>query len=210
MFREAIRKAVTRELGHKVVGECGTGAEAVEHALRLRPEGILLDLSLPDFDGLTVVDRLHQAKFTPRILILSSHCDDYTLFRVERAGVDGFVDKNANTTAILGEALHAIEAGRCFYSTVFQEVRRARRDDPRAFTKVLTEWELEILSLIGLGLSDAEIGQRLQISPRTVQTHRSNLLRKLKVSGTPKLMRFAIEHGFTATSEQPRTLPKRA
>jgi DNA-binding NarL/FixJ family response regulator len=200
MFREALRKSCERDLGHKVVGDCGTGAEAVTLTKSLRPDALLLDISLPDIDGLTVVDRLHQARLSPRILILSSHCDDYTLFRVERSGVQGYVDKNANTAAVLGEALKAVEAGRCYYSSVFQEVREARRNNPRAFTKVLTEWELEILSLIGLGLSDPEIGKRLTLSHRTVQTHRSNILRKLKVSGTPKLIRFAVEHGFTATA----------
>jgi DNA-binding NarL/FixJ family response regulator len=210
MFREALRKACTRELGHKVVGECGTGAEAVELAAQLQPDALLLDLTLPDFDGLAVVDRVRRRKLFPKILILSSHVDDYSLFRVERAEVNGFVDKNENTSAILGEALRAIEAGRAYYSAAFQQVREARRENPRAFTKVLTEWELQILELIGLALSDQEIAERLDISPRTVQTHRSNILRKLDLPGTPKLMLYALEHGFSAIAARPRTPPGKA
>jgi DNA-binding NarL/FixJ family response regulator len=198
MFRETIRKACERELGQRVVGECGTGREAIALTRELKPDALLLDLSLPDIDGLTVVERLHRESLYPKIVILSSHCDDYTLFRVEKSGISAFVDKNANRTDVLGEALRAVEAGRCYFSAVFQSVRVARRRNPRAFTKVLTEWELEILALIGLSLTDAEIGERLEISPRTVQTHRSQILRKLKIPSTPKLIRFAIDNGFTA------------
>ncbi len=203
MFREAIRKVCERELKHEVVGECGTGAEAIALIPKLRPDVVLLDLSLTDLDGLAVLDRVRRDGYFPRVLILSSHCDDYTLFRVERAQVSGFVDKNANTTAVLGEALRMVGGGKCYYSDVFQAVRESRQQNPRAFTKVLSEWEQEILSLIGLGLTDEEISARLGRSWRTVQTHRSNIMRKLKLPGTPKLMRFAIEHGFTALAERP-------
>lgn len=203
MFREAIRKACERDLGHQVVGECGTGAEAIALTRKLEPDALLLDISLPDIDGLTVVDRLNRAELFPKVLLLSSHCDDYTLFRVEKSGIAGYVDKNANSSAVLGEALQALAAGRCYYSAVYQAVRERRRQNPRAFTKVLTEWELEILALIGLGLSDEEIAARLELSPRTVQTHRSTILRKLRIPNTPKLMRFAIENGFTAVPVQP-------
>jgi DNA-binding NarL/FixJ family response regulator len=202
MFREAIRKLCERELGHEVIGECGTGAEAITLTAQLQPEALLLDISLPDIDGLTVVDRLNRAGHFPRVLMLSSHCDEYTLFRVEKSGIAGYVDKNANSAEVLGEALQAVAAGRCYYSAVYQSVRERRRQNPRAFTKVLTEWELEILALIGLGSSDEEIAARLEISPRTVQTHRSNILRKLRLHGTPKLIRFAIENGFTAVPIQ--------
>jgi DNA-binding NarL/FixJ family response regulator len=204
MFREAIRKVCVRELKHTVVGECGTGEEAVALILKLRPDVTLLDLSLPDIDGLAVLDRVRQKGYWPRVLILSSHCDDYTLFRVERAEVSGFVDKNVNTSEVLAQALNLVGTGKCYFSEVYQSVREARRKNPRAFPKVLTEWEQQILALIGLGLSDEEISQRLGRSWRTVQTHRSNILRKLKLPGTPKLIRFAIEHGFTALEERPK------
>jgi DNA-binding NarL/FixJ family response regulator len=81
--------------------------------------------------------------------------------------------------------------GRIYFSQAFQAARVARRSDPRSFIKVLSDWERAILSLIGQGLSDEEIGERLNLSPRTVQTHRSNILRKLNLKGTPKLIAFA-------------------
>jgi DNA-binding NarL/FixJ family response regulator len=83
----------------------------------------------------------------------------------------------------------------------------ARRTDPRSFIKNLTDWERAILSLIGQGLSDDEIGERLNLSPRTVQTHRSNILRKLSLKGTPKLIAFAIENGFTQVQSKHGSIP---
>lgn len=197
MFREVVRKACERDLGHTVVGECGTGAEAPELVKSLRPDVLLLDLSLPDVDGFEVAEKVLSQTPDMKILVLSSLCDDFTMFRIEQSGVHGFVDKNSNTTLVLGDALKAVEGGRSYYSAIFQKMKQARISNPVAFTKTLTEWERRILALIGLGLSDEEIGEKLGISHHTVQTHRSNILRKLKLPGTPKLIRFAIDNGFT-------------
>jgi len=207
MFREAIRRACTRDFGHTVVGETDSGLNAVEKVKELRPDLVLLDLALPDIDGFNVADRLTREDPTCRILILSSHCDDYSLFRIERSGVHGFIDKNGNSLETLGEALKSIEKGNAYYSAAFQNARVARRNDPNNFSKVLSEWERAILCLIGKGLSDDEIGEKLEISGRTVATHRSNIMRKLGMPNTPKLIAFAHEHGFTLVPAKRGTIP---
>lgn len=197
MFREALRKACTRDFGYEVVWETESGAAAIEKIPEIAPDVVILDLSLPDMDGFNVAEKLLRRSSRLKILVLSSHCDDYTLFRVEKVGVNGFLDKNTNTISALKDALIALSEGRTYFSAVFQNAKLARRADPQSFTKVLSEWECAILSLIGQGMSDEEIGERLNISYRTAQTHRSNIMRKLNVKGTPKLITFAIEHGFT-------------
>ncbi len=207
MFRDVIRKVCSTQFGHEIVGATASGVEAVELILRLEPDAVILDLSLPDMDGFNVVDRVFAKMPGLRVLVLSSHCDDYTLFRVEKSGVHGFIDKTSNTVATLRDALKEIGAGRIYFSETFQRAKIARRADPNSFTKVLSEWERAILSLIGQGLSDEEIGERTKLSPRTVQTHRSNLLRKLQIKGTPKLIAFAIEHGFTQVPPGDKSTP---
>lgn len=202
MFRDVMRKACAARFGHEVIGETDSGLAAIEMVSRLKPDAVILDLSLPDMDGFNVVDRIFKELPRTRILVVSAHCDDYTLFRVEKSGVHGFVDKNSNTVETLREALIAIEAGRIYFSAAFQSAKLARRSDPMSFTKLLSDRERAVLSLIGQGLSDDEIGERLDVSPRTVQTHRSRILCKLAIKGTPKLIAFAIEHGFT------RVMPK--
>lgn len=207
MFREAIRRACTRDFGHEVVGETDSGLHAVEMIRALRPDLVLLDLALPDIDGFNVAERLVKEDPYCKILILSSHCDDYSLFRVEKSGVHGFIDKNGNSLETLGEALKSIEKGHAYFSAAFQQARIARRDDPNSFTKVLTDWERAILCLIGKGMSDEEIGTIMGISSSTVTSHRSKIMRKLDVPNTPKLIAFAHEHGFTLVPAKQGTRP---
>ena len=105
MIRDVVRKVCSSEFGYTVVGETDSGVQAVEMILKHRPDAVVLDLSLPDMDGFNVADRVLKAIPSLRILMLSSHCDDYTLFRVEKSGVHGFIDKNSNTIEILRDAL---------------------------------------------------------------------------------------------------------
>jgi DNA-binding NarL/FixJ family response regulator len=206
MFRDVIRKTCGAN-GHEVVGETDSGTKAVDLILRLKPDAIILDLSLPDMDGFNVVDRVIKNLPNLRILVVSSHCDDYTLFKVEKSKVHGFVDKNSNTVETLCEALVAIETGRIYFSKAFLAAKLARRHDPVSFTKVLSDRERAVLSLIGQGLTDEEIGERIDVSFRTVQTHRSRILRKLGIKSTPKLIAFAIENGFTRVQSKRGTEP---
>jgi DNA-binding NarL/FixJ family response regulator len=108
MIRDVVRKVCSSEFGYTVVGETDSGVQAVEMILKHRPDAVVLDLSLPDMDGFNVADRVLKVIPSLRILMLSSHCDDYTLFRVEKSGVHGFIDKNSNTIEILRDALAAI------------------------------------------------------------------------------------------------------
>lgn len=197
MVRESIALTCRHDYGHEVVGETGKGADAIALCRRLDPEVLVLDLWLEDMDGFTVVEQLrHPGNHPPKILAFSAHCDEHTLRRVERMGVQGFVDKVRSPVATIGLALSTIESGRTFFGEAFQAARQARRRGPDAHEKTLTPWERTILGLIGLGLSDDEIARKISVAPRTVQGHRSHILRKLNLRGTPKLMAYALAHGL--------------
>jgi DNA-binding NarL/FixJ family response regulator len=207
MFLEAVRKACTRDFGHKVVGATSSGREAVNLIPKANPDLVILDLSLPDMDGFNVAERLLAKMPTLPILVLSAHCDDYTLFRVEQSGVNGFVDKSANTLTVLRKAIAAVCEGRCYYSDSFYAAKLARRSDPRSFSKILSDRERAILTLIGEGWDDTEIAERLGFAVRTASTHRSHILHKLKIKSTAKLITFAVEHGFTSVRAKRGTTP---
>src|SRR5688572_24701384 len=96
MFREVLTKACETEFGHHVVAEVASGVDAIEAVRRFEPDVLILDLSLPDIDGFAVVDQLRGARCRAKILVLSAYSDDFTVFRVERANVHGFVDKRQN------------------------------------------------------------------------------------------------------------------
>lgn len=200
MFREVLRKVCAKDPRHEVVGEAADGQSAVELAIKTLPDLVLLDLHLPNLDGFGVVEALKQAMPLVKILVLSSHCDDYTVYRAERARVQGFVDKNTNTVAILKTAISTVAQGKTFFSESFQRIKAARHSDTQSFDKLLTDRERAVLTLIGEPLNDPEIAQRLGISTETVEKHRFNILRKLGLQTTAELGRYARDHGFTLSA----------
>lgn len=195
MFREAIRKICEKQCGCEVVGEAATGNAAVVLLRETQPQVALLDLNLPEGDGFMVIEQARMLSPQTRILVLSSHCDDYTLYRVEMARVRGFVDKNTQTAATLRAALAAVCGGRTYFSPAYLEARQGRRADPLAFMKLLSERETEVMGLIGESCSNEEIAQRLGVVPKTIETHRSKIMHKLGIHSTPKLIRLALEAG---------------
>jgi two-component system, NarL family, nitrate/nitrite response regulator NarL len=196
MMREVLRRACAAEFGHEVVGEASSGRQAVETVLRTAPDLLLLDLQLPEMSGLDALEQLRQHPCQFKTLILSSCCDDYTVFRVEQERVNGFVLKNTSTVSILGEALDAISRGRRYFSEAFQIKSSERRANPTAFDKLLTDRERLILIMLSRSPADRIVASQLNISAETVEKHRFNILRKLGLRSTAELVRFAHAHGF--------------
>jgi DNA-binding NarL/FixJ family response regulator len=210
MFCEVLRKVCVQDLHHHVVGEAADGRRAVELVLEKTPDLVLLDLHLPKLDGFGVVEAVRHAAPEIRILVLSSHCDDYTVFRAEKARVQGFVDKNTNTVAILKDAIAAVSEGRVYFSAEFMRVKAARHGNPASFDKLLTDRERDALALLGQQQTLDEIAAALRISRGTVEKHRSNILHKLGLQTTSELVRYALDHGFTLAASRDRggaTLP---
>lgn len=202
MFREVLRKVCAADLGHEVVGDAEDGKRAVELVAETRPDLVLLDLHLPSLDGFGVVEEIRKRMPQVKILVLSSHCDEYTVYRSERLHVQGFVDKNTNSVATLKEAIGAIADGKVWFSAAFAKAKADRLRDPRSFDKLLTQRERDVLALVGMPLSDAEISAELGIAVETVEKHRFNILRKLELPSTTELVRYARDHGFTLTAKR--------
>jgi DNA-binding NarL/FixJ family response regulator len=197
MFRQAVVHYLEKILGHQVVSISENGRQAIENISACRPELVVLDLMLPDCDGFEVAEKISSKLPYVKILVLTSHCADDTLLRIEKSRVNGLLDKNSQSLDDLGQAIEAISAGIIYYSPAFQEARNARTTDPLSYSKTLSEWERTILKLIGQSLTDDEIGTQLNISPKTVATHRGKIMRKLGIPSTPKLINFAISHGIS-------------
>lgn len=197
MFREVVRKVCINECACEVVGEAADGQTAVQLVAETQPDVLLLDLSLPMLDGFAVMEAVRRLGSATRVMAVTSAHGSYTLYRVERGGFDGYIDKGTNSLTVLREALAACRRGQRYYSAAFVSEKAQRLKNPRGFDKVLSDREREVLRWIGLSLDDHEIGRELGIRPRTVETFRGRILKKLGVRGTPKLIRFAIESGFT-------------
>jgi DNA-binding NarL/FixJ family response regulator len=197
MFRELLKKVCIEDLHYEVVAEAGDGYQAIEAVKETTPDLVLLDLHLPRLDGFAVVEEVRKIDPRIRILVLSSHCDDYTVFRLDGLHVHGFVDKNTNSVVTLRTAIQAVDMGKVWYSETFQRVKSTRCRDPHSFDKVLTDRERTVLSLLGDSWSDQEIAVQLSIFAETARKHRFNILRKLDLATSSQLRRYARDHGFT-------------
>jgi DNA-binding NarL/FixJ family response regulator len=196
-----------RDLGLQVLQRCSSCGEALVAIRAQQPNLVLMDISLPDGDGLelakTVLNELPQIK----ILAISAHRDPWTMIQVQRIGLHGFVDKNEQRPEVLTEAIQAVLGGRIYYTPIVNESSASIRRDPKAFIRVLSDYETRILSMIGESKTDEEIGTVLGISGATVQSRRRDIMRKLDIHTTPKLIHYAIVNGLTRAEQLGQTQP---
>jgi len=190
-----------RDLGLQVIQWCGTSRESLAAIREHQPDLVLLDISLPDGDGLELARTVLDERPRIKILAISSHRDPWTMLQVQRIGLHGFVDKNEQRPEVLSEAIKAVLGGRIYYTPIVNESSACIRRDPKAFIRVLSDYETRILSMIGESKTDEEIGAILGISPATVQSRRRDIMRKLDVHTTPKLIHYAIINGLTRAEQ---------
>jgi DNA-binding NarL/FixJ family response regulator len=172
-----------------------------------KPDLVLLDISLPDGDGLELARLIIHELPRIKILAISAHHDPWTMLQVQRIGIHGFVDKNDQRPEVLSEAIHAVLGGRVYYTQIVNQSSAAIRRDPKSFIRVLSDYETRILSMIGESKSDEEIAAALNISPATVQSRRRDIMRKLDIHSTPKLIHYAIVNGLTRAEQLGRKKP---
>lgn len=197
MIRQLLVMACKQAVADAEIFSAANGAEGLELCRREQPELVVLDLVLPDRDGLDLAPEIRASVSGVKVLVLSSHADEFTLHRVQQSGINGFIDKNAQTLAVLQEGLHVVLGGHSYYCSIVQGMRARMRADSLSFSKVLSDREMGLLGLLGQGLSNEIIGERLGLRPNTVRNHRQNIMTKLGLSSTPQLIRYALEKGFT-------------
>jgi DNA-binding NarL/FixJ family response regulator len=197
MIRAMITRHCRERLDCEVVLEAVTGEEAVRICRQAQPGLVLLDMGLPDGDGLARVPAIREAAPHARIIVVSSHTNSYAMARIHRAAVQGFVDKNEPSPDVLIKAVQAVMSGRTWFSVVVEQTRTALRNDPQSFTKVLSDREQEILAQIGQGLTNEQIAPLLKLSANTVRNHRRNIMMKLGIHSSSALVRYAQDKGFT-------------
>jgi two-component system response regulator NreC len=206
MVGELLALACRQALPGTSVHTAGTCADALELSRQMKPDLVLLDLVLPDGDGLDLLPGLFARAPAAKVIALSSHIDEFTLHRALSSRVHGILDKNEQPVRVLREAIDAVLAGKQYISSYVQRLRASVRADPVAFDKILSDREQEALRLIGEGLTNEQIGRQLGISTSTAKRHRLNIMARLNIHSTPQLIRYAIEKGFTRIPERP-TVP---
>lgn len=181
------------------MGEVADGEAAREALRREEPDVALLDITMEGATGIELCEELRKADLPTRVLILSMHDDPEYLELAIAAGADGYLLKDEAGPAELRRAVRAVHAGRSVFSgrltRGLARAARERRERTRT-AEAVTPREREVLALVADGLTSREIADRLQISPRTVETHRENLMRKLEVRSAAALARVAVERGL--------------
>jgi DNA-binding NarL/FixJ family response regulator len=197
MVRELLVLACANAMPAATVDSAGTARAAETTCRRHPPDLIILDLVLPDGDGLDLLPRLFAAAPAARVIALSSHIDEFTLHRALSSRVHAILDKNEQPVKILQEAIEAVLNGTQYLSSAVRQLRASVRADPAAFDKILSDREQEVLRLVGEGMTNEQVARRLEISVSTAKHHRLNIMAKLEMHSTPQLIRYAIEKGFT-------------
>lgn len=201
VVREGIRHVLTESAGFSVVGEAESGVRGLELAQQLQPDVVLLDITMPAESGLDVAARLRQLVPEIRILILSMHEQGEYVLEAVRAGAHGYVLKDTRP-AELRDAVRAVHSGEEYFSpAVAGRLSAALRGEleiekSKSKLELLTPRERDVLLLVAEGRTNKEIGAQLEISPRTVETHRESIVRKLQIRTIAGLTRFAIESGL--------------
>jgi len=190
--------------GKSAIYEAGDATTGARLAREHRPDIVLLDLGLPDKSGFLIIDEINQLSPRPRILILTASAPDQVLERVQRIEVSGLLLKSDTGTEELLTAVQAVNEGRKYFSKTVRAAMAAARSSPLHYTKVLSPREIELLPLFGYGWTNERMAERTGLSAATVRTHRQNILRKLDLHSTEKLIHWAIVKGFADFRYEPK------
>jgi DNA-binding NarL/FixJ family response regulator len=199
VFRHGLKEIVLADSRFEVVGECGDGATALTEIARAKPQVVILDVSLPKRSGLEVVRTLRATHPGIGFLMLTMHAEESTFNAAMDAGAQGFLLKDdAMDLVLLG--LQVVASGGVYLSPTISGWMGRRRQRASALKEektglaALTATERRVLLLVAENKTNKEIAAELFVSPRTVETHRSNICQKLQLEGAHKLLQFAIEH----------------
>ena len=202
VVREGLRHVLTAEHGLEVVAEAGDAAAGLAKARELAPDVILLDITMPGITGLDALARFKADAPGARVLLLTMHDHGEYVVEAIRAGADGYLLKDS-APADLRAGIRAVHAGerQCGpgVSAALAEglAAEAARTEQDAVIGRLTPREREVMAQVAAGRTNKEAGVALGISPRTVETHRENLMKKLGIRSVAELTRFAVAHGIT-------------
>lgn len=209
VVRQALRTLLELETDFTIVGEASDGAKVADLVRRLEPDVLVVDLKMPGLSGTEVARRVTRRRARTRVLMLSMHMTEAHVVEALRNGAHGYVRKEATADELIG-AIRAVADGRVHLSAPFSNQTidayrcRAREAEADPLDR-LTPREREVLHLAAEGLRNTEMADRLGISPRTAETHRARVMRKLGLRHLSDLVRLALRRGFLPVEEDSTT-----
>jgi two-component system response regulator NreC len=200
LVREGLRTVLEKQYEWSVVGDVGDGRACVDLALKLQPDVVIVDLMLPGINGMEVIHQLKKRLSRTHYVAISMHDDEPYVLAALRNGAEAYVLKEASSTEIV-QAVREVLAGRRYLSPPLSESMLdtyaiKAKGEPFDPFEALTPREREVLYLAALGKTSAAIAEELKLSPRTVEVHRTNLMRKLGLHNQGELIHFALARGL--------------
>jgi len=212
IVRTGLRTFLQTQEGMKVVAEARSGEEALERALETQPDVVIMDITMPQMDGLEATRQLKRCLPACHVLALTVHEDKQYLFEMLAAGASGYITKQSAAEDLVA-AIHAVASGNVYLQPalarwLLEDYRRLLSQAPHTATptlderemgkglEILSERELQVLELLSQGLTNPQIGARLGISPKTVARHRERIMNKLDLHSSTELVKFAIRTGL--------------
>ena len=201
IMRAGIRLLLENELDIEIIGEADNGLKAVDMAKSLRPDVVIMDISMPDLDGFEATRRICQACPETRVLVLTMYDSEEHFFEILKAGAVGYVPKKAAPTDLIA-AVRSVYAGGVFiYPTVARSLvndylRRADSGSEQESLGGLSDRERQVLRMIAEGMSNRAIADALVLSVKTIERHRANIMEKLGLHNRTALVKYAIRKGL--------------
>jgi DNA-binding NarL/FixJ family response regulator len=199
MLREGLRRSLTEE-GFDIVGEAENGEQAIRMATELRPEVVLMDVSMPELDGVEATRAIRQEPDAPQVIMLTMHADKEVLADAIRAGASGYLVKDCSTEEVAEAVRMAVQGDTALSpqlaATMLDEVRRLDVPDTSDDDRVITKREEEVLQLIADGCSTPEVAEQLYISQKTVKNHLASIYQKLDARDRTQAVLQAVRMGI--------------
>ncbi len=206
VVRQGLKALLALEPDVEVIGEAENGREAIKCLEELNPDVVLMDISMPGLNGIEATRQIRQQYPHIKVVVLSMHANEEYVFQVLQAGASGYVLKQSDSMEVL-TAIQAALSGGSFMSppisraVIDNYVRRAEARGKGNALKLLTPREREVLQLLAEGLPNRDIAKQLNISVKTVETHRSNMMSKLNVKSKTELIKYALRKGWATLGE---------
>ena len=201
LMRSGLRLLIEQQPDLTVVGEAADGREAVALATSLRPDVAVMDISMPNLNGIEAAHQITQSQAELAVIVLSMHPDESYVLRALKAGAKGYLLKDSAESDLI-TAVRAVARGKSFFSPAVSKVllddyiRKLKRSGAEDAYDLLTPREREVLQLVAEGKSNKEVANLLNLSVYTVETHRSNIMQKLNLKGVPELTLYAVRKGI--------------
>lgn len=199
ILRDGLATLLAAQPDMEVIGTAANGREAIAEVVRLAPRVAIIDISMPELDGIEAARQILAVNSDIHVMILSMHAGAQHVFHALEAGVRGYLLKESASREVI-EAVRIVQAGRRYLSPRVAEIVAQGVTDRSGVSPLssLSQREREILKLVADGHSSAEIGTLLHLSPKTVDTYRSRMMQKLHVTDLAGVIKLAIQHGLTS------------